>query len=890
MKGRSRISLALVLAAVSLAAAAPPPARAATWTDCAARPVPLPPARSVDPAIQELVQRETSAWQRSRRSRIPGVSVAIRWDDGREVLADAGYANLATKAEILPSTPFSLASVSKTFTSAVALLLDACGLLPLETTAKSLVPSASIDASATIRDLLQHRSGMGDWLNDRPWRWTTLTRNANAAISPLTVTAGVATAAPGAFNYSNSGFTLVTVAAERATGRPWRELLQTLLLDPLGLVETGFGPRPGAARSHWVSGGRLRPQGQAGWGPTRSVAAALRGAGDLFSSPRDLARFGELFWGNRLIEGDGSLALNGIALSTGSSWLYTLGTQVRRSWGGSVRVYGHTGGYSGTTTTLERIPALGVTIAVTANGSPREGSYADDLARSLFVALDSPPANPAGVPRARAGSLGDPEPPDPPVALPADRCGDPLLGGADPLAARWIALGKADGWSGAITALAELPDGRIVVGGAPLTAVEGRKVGGIAAWDPRYGTWSALATFARPKGAAALIAAVAVDAARGVLYVGGRFTTVSVGKRTVKATGLAQLDLSTGTWSRLGRGLAAATGEVQVRALALDPASGRLAVGGYFSKAGGASSPSVALWVPSGRGAGAWSRLGAGLPAPVEALAITPDGSITAAGHFPDGFISSFAAGGSAWESVGGPSVFADAPRELAVVGGGTVVAGTGVGWYGAALQYRHVDVVGGWSPLGESVAYPRRTAWISSLAPLPDGRLAVGGYFSVAGGVDAPHLALWDPAAETYEPFAAGLAVEPDALASSAHASLLAATRIRGGGPGLPGGHCVAAWASQPPAAPTAPVLVAGTGRITASWTAPAGGTPVDGYVVTATAKGRTTRRCFATREQSSCTVLGLARRATYAVSITSWAAPAGPSAPLAAGSSKTR
>jgi CubicO group peptidase (beta-lactamase class C family) len=131
---------------------------------------------------------------------------------------------------------------------------------------------------------------------------------------------------------------LITLAAEKATGVSWRELLQELIIKPLGLKETAFGPVAGASRTHIWSRGKMRPFGQPGWGPTRSAAAILRGAGDLFATPRDLAKFGELLWGDKLLEGSQTQLINGIANLTGLPWSYTVGTMMDRSWLGALRV------------------------------------------------------------------------------------------------------------------------------------------------------------------------------------------------------------------------------------------------------------------------------------------------------------------------------------------------------------------------------------------------------------------------------------------------------------------------------------------------------------------------------------------------------------------------
>jgi hypothetical protein len=888
-----RLCIALLVAAISLSGQSAAPvaaAEAVDWMSCAARPVPLPPGRVIDPTLASALNAKVVAWQKARRTRHLGVSVAIRWDDGRSMTAVAGVGDSKSRRAVTASTPFAIASTSKAFTAAVALLLDHCGVLPLSTRAATLVPEADVEPEATIAQLLLHRSGMSDWLTDKDSRMGWLSRNQNAKVTPMTAVQGLLPPTRvGSFSYSNSGFTLVTIAAERATGVAWKTLVQDLLLTPMNLTETGWGPKVGAARPH-IGG---KPYGFASWGPSKAVGTILRGAGDMLSTPRDLARFGELFWGNRLTEGPATIAMNGSAYQTWNSWLYNYGTQVDRTWLGELRSYGHNGGFSGVTSSLKRVPALGITIAAEANGSPTTNSFADDLVQELIKVIDQPAPDGSGVPRLTAADSGDPEPPDPPVVLPADFCGDPTPSdSATAMTARWIPLGGTTGWTGSTTVMVELPDGRLVVGGAGLVKAAGTAVAGLAVRDPRSGSWQALATFKTSTGRVATITALAVDASRTTLYVAGNFTTITKGSRRVTAVGLAQLNLKTGLWSKVGKGLSGKG--IVVRALSLDAASGNLLVAGRFTGSPGVASANVAVWNPARK---RWVALGKGVTAEVATAAFSSDGTAYVAGRFSNGLISTWSPTAKAWSTIGDTRLFSDVPTSIVVDDLGHPLIGRGLGWYGEAVQVIEPVAPGGWIPLGGGVSYPRRTAWVSAMTELSDGRVAVGGYFSKAGALDAPNLVLWDPVTQRYETIGTGLAIEPDALASSAFGTMYAATRVRSATPGSGGGTCIGVWAKQAPAAPVGATLTAGRGTILVSWTLPADSAEATGWIATATAKGRTTRSCTlagtaitqVADAAAACTITGLVKGVTYKVTLVAWSAPAGPSPRVELGTVKT-
>ncbi len=245
---RNLISILLFIA-ITLSAGVSPASTAAAnsgWRACAARPVPLPASRPLNPALADRLQERVSTWRENRRTRYPGLSVAIRWDDGRMATAVSGVADSNSGRKVTSATPFALASVSKPFTAVLALLLDACGVMPLETRAASLVPYADVRPDATIEDLLRHEGGMSDWLTDKYTRMDWLIRNANGKVGAKTAVQNLLPRGEiGDFDYSNSSFTLVTLAAEKATGVSWRELVEKLIIKPLGLT--------GIARPHLVA-------------------------------------------------------------------------------------------------------------------------------------------------------------------------------------------------------------------------------------------------------------------------------------------------------------------------------------------------------------------------------------------------------------------------------------------------------------------------------------------------------------------------------------------------------------------------------------------------------------------------------------------------------------
>ena len=99
---------------------------------------------------------------------IPGVSVAIVFSDGSVWRGRSGLADVAARRPVTADTAFSVASVSKTFTAALIMRLVEDGRLTLETRARTILPTLRIDPTITVRQLLDHTSGLRDfYLNPR---------------------------------------------------------------------------------------------------------------------------------------------------------------------------------------------------------------------------------------------------------------------------------------------------------------------------------------------------------------------------------------------------------------------------------------------------------------------------------------------------------------------------------------------------------------------------------------------------------------------------------------------------------------------------------------------------------------------------------------------------
>jgi len=157
-----------------------------------------------------------------------------------------GMADVVAGIANTPETRFQIASISKTLTGALTLLVREEGLLALDDPAARWLPDLPYlqrdGVDVTIRHLLTHTAGVPDvyLLFDlmRPSTWPSTPAEALAAIAakPLRFTPG------DHFEYSTSGYLLLGRIIEVATGEPYETAVRARILDPLGMAATWIAP------------------------------------------------------------------------------------------------------------------------------------------------------------------------------------------------------------------------------------------------------------------------------------------------------------------------------------------------------------------------------------------------------------------------------------------------------------------------------------------------------------------------------------------------------------------------------------------------------------------------------------------------------------------------
>jgi D-alanyl-D-alanine carboxypeptidase len=348
------LSVATLVALGALAACTPA-------APAAVDPVPPPPSPpSVDTAWTARLQRVLD----SAVAAIPlrGASAAVVLADGRVWRGVAGAS--APGVPMDTAMRLGIGSISKNLTAALLVRLAERGRLSLDdAVGRWLPPIPHVDPAITVRQLLNHTSGVYD-VTDAPGYRDSILADVNARWTPprtLALLRPPLFARGTGWSYSNSNYLLAGLVAEAAGARPFHVLVREELLGPLGLTapfldqaEPPTGPLPGG----WVGGAANVMDARA------STYSAAWAAGAYFATPEALAR-----WWQGLMTGQvvGPASLSAMLTTAGPEG-YGLGI-VRRQVAGRL-VWTHSGEIRGFASVAMHDPAGRFSLVLIANQNP----------------------------------------------------------------------------------------------------------------------------------------------------------------------------------------------------------------------------------------------------------------------------------------------------------------------------------------------------------------------------------------------------------------------------------------------------------------------------------------------------------------------------------------
>jgi D-alanyl-D-alanine carboxypeptidase len=296
-RGVLSASIALAMAAGVLLA----PARAGAAAPASHHRSAAPASQRIEPGeLQQQLDQIVAAGA-------PGAAAWVRDQRGVQQAA-SGVADLRTGRPMRADLHYRAGSLTKSLVATVVLQLVAEGRLSLQDSLQRWLPGIlPYGDQVTVEQLLRHTSGVPDYIQTvflslygsrqaRFRSWTPQELVGVVAGQPSDFPPGTAT------SYSNTGYILLGLIVEAATGNTLGQELDRRILRPLGLHDTYFPvnaaglPSP-KSRGYSVP---LSPQGQLLAGPLLDVTiynpSFAWAAGALISTFADLTRFSARWW------------------------------------------------------------------------------------------------------------------------------------------------------------------------------------------------------------------------------------------------------------------------------------------------------------------------------------------------------------------------------------------------------------------------------------------------------------------------------------------------------------------------------------------------------------------------------------------------------------------
>lgn len=312
----------------------------------------------------------------------PGVYGLVTEDGRISFAGTAGVADLDRPRPISGRDRYRIGSITKVYTATLILQLAADGVLGLDDTVEDRLPGLVPDGGAiTVEMLLRMRSGLPDYtaalLGDPPTDLSALERYwspAQLVAAALTCPGRVS---PGTrYRYCNTGYILLGMIIEQATGQRVDAQLWQRIIKPLGLDDTTFPTVDPYLRGPHAKG-YLRSAAEAPYAEISSMTPSESWtAGAIVATARDVAAFLDGLLGGALLPPTWLARMTHPAEHLDQHCTRGLGI-VRYDYGNGTVAYGHHGGMPGYTCIAMRTQS-GRSIVLWQNGIDMHNLLTED--------------------------------------------------------------------------------------------------------------------------------------------------------------------------------------------------------------------------------------------------------------------------------------------------------------------------------------------------------------------------------------------------------------------------------------------------------------------------------------------------------------------------------
>jgi CubicO group peptidase (beta-lactamase class C family) len=382
------------------------------WTADAGIEAAAPDGPATDaPGGAEMEQLVAFAQHQMQLQGVPGAALAVVIDGKLAHARGLGVKQQGGSEPVTADSLFSLASVSKTFTAALAMALVDKGTVKTTDSAASMIPQMTFSDPAlgtqiTLHGLLSHTACAG-YVDISTLAALSIDWSApESLVQVFEQVAWPVWCPPGAvWNYSNMGFSMAGAALQKKLGKPYHELLDQHLLAPAGMTRTTALGSEAAAVDHTIGHGASGPVSIA------NASMLLDGPNNgVCSSANEMARLAEVL----LAGGAGVLSQAAVTamsspqadlsdMVTGQSYGYGLFREPRDG----VVVISHSGTNRGWTANLTLVPDKKFAVVVLMNAATGWPASVSNRALELFLGLPPYTTPPFSITQAELQALAN---------------------------------------------------------------------------------------------------------------------------------------------------------------------------------------------------------------------------------------------------------------------------------------------------------------------------------------------------------------------------------------------------------------------------------------------------------------------------------------------------
>ncbi|MEO6358282.1 MAG: serine hydrolase domain-containing protein [Ferruginibacter sp.] len=287
-----------------------------------------------------------------------------------------GYRNVADKVGNTEQSIFQLGSITKQFTAAVILKLQAEKKLSVTDHLNKFFSDYPKGDSITIEQLLTHTAGIYNYTNDEKFMANEITKATNRdkimamfKDKPLDFSPGTS------WSYSNSGYALLGYIIEAVTKQPYENVVRKYIFTPLKMTHSGFDFTHLKSIDKTTGYFKVTAKESAAAPIVDSTVAFSAGA--IYSTTADLYLWHKALENYTILtKQQQEKAFTPVKEHYGYGWFIDSTEGKRR--------VGHGGGIHGFVTNISRVPADDICIVLLSNAS--DGTL-NDITKSLFAIL-----------------------------------------------------------------------------------------------------------------------------------------------------------------------------------------------------------------------------------------------------------------------------------------------------------------------------------------------------------------------------------------------------------------------------------------------------------------------------------------------------------------------